>query len=90
MNGSTEIGQLTTDEVMTTDDVSSELKIPVGTLRYYRSCGSGPPSFRLGGRVRYRRSAVLAWIAEQEVATTRGSVPRSSSTGLMSTGNGAR
>ncbi len=59
-------------DLMTTGDVSSELGIPVGTLRYYRSNGTGPVSFRLAGRVRYRRADVLAWIAEQESATRRG------------------
>jgi DNA-binding transcriptional MerR regulator len=49
---------------MTIRQVSSELGIPVGTLRYYRSNGSGPVSFRLAGRVRYRRTDVLAWVAE--------------------------
>lgn len=57
---------------MTTADVSHETGIPVGTLRYYRSNGTGPASFRLAGRVRYRRAAVLAWIAEQEQTTSRG------------------
>jgi DNA-binding transcriptional MerR regulator len=59
---------------MTTADVSYETGIPVGTLRYYRSNGTGPASFRLAGRVRYRRAEVLAWIAQQERATTRGEV----------------
>ena len=59
---------------MTTGDVSHETGIPVGTLRYYRSNGTGPASFRLAGRVRYRRTEVLAWIAEQEQATRRGGV----------------
>jgi DNA-binding transcriptional MerR regulator len=60
---------------MSTKDVEDEFGIPEGTLRYYRSSGMGPASFRLAGRVRYRRSAVLAWIAEQEQATRRGGVP---------------
>lgn len=59
-------------ELMTTEDVSKELGIPVGTLRYYRSTGSGPASFRLGGRVRYRRADVVAWVDEQERNTRRG------------------
>lgn len=59
-------------ELMTTKDVSDELGIPVGTLRYYRSTGCGPASFRLGGRVRYRRADVVAWVDEQERATRRG------------------
>jgi DNA-binding transcriptional MerR regulator len=58
--------------LMTTEDVSNELGIPVGTLRYYRSCGCGPVSFRLAGRVRYRRPEVMAWVDEQERSTRRG------------------
>ena len=58
--------------LMTTEDVSGVCLIPVGTLRYYRACGTGPASFKLGGRVRYRRADVLAWIAEQEQASRRG------------------
>jgi DNA-binding transcriptional MerR regulator len=61
-------------DLMTTKDVETDFGIPVGTLRYYRSSGVGPASFRLAGRVRYRRSEVLAWIAQQEQATRRGGV----------------
>jgi DNA-binding transcriptional MerR regulator len=57
---------------MSTREVEDEFGIPEGTLRYYRSRGVGPASFRLAGRVRYRRSQVLAWVAEQEQATRRG------------------
>jgi len=57
---------------MTTNEVSTELGIPIGTLRYYRSMGLGPESFRLAGRVRYRRSHVYAWVVEQEQSTRRG------------------
>lgn len=63
-------------ELLTTNDVESEFGIPAGTLRYFRSSGMGPQSFRLAGRVRYRRSQVLAWITEEEKATCRGGVPQ--------------
>lgn len=59
-------------EIMTPAEVSKEFKFPIGTLRYYRSAGNGPASFRLAGRVRYWRADVLAWIADQERATRRG------------------
>jgi DNA-binding transcriptional MerR regulator len=59
-------------ELMTTEEVSNELGIPVGTLRYYRSSGCGPVSFRLAGRVRYRRAEVMAWVGDQERSTRRG------------------
>jgi DNA-binding transcriptional MerR regulator len=57
---------------MTTEGVSAALGIPVGTLRYYRSCGIGPASFRLAGRVRYRWADVVAWVKDQERNTRRG------------------
>jgi len=59
-------------ELMTTSEVSAVLGIPVGTLRYYRSSGCGPASFRLGGRIRYRRAEVLAWVEDQERNSRRG------------------
>lgn len=61
-------------DLMTTAEVGVEFGIPAGTLRYYRASGMGPASFRLAGRVRYRRSEVLAWIDEQERSTRRGGV----------------
>lgn len=63
---------LTQTDLMTTEQVSAELGIPVGTLRYYRSSGTGPASFRLAGRVRYRRTEVLAWVEDQERNSRRG------------------
>ena len=63
-------------EIMTPKQVAEETGIPEGTLRYFRSAEIGPASFRLQGRVRYRRIQVEAWIAEQEAATLRGGVAR--------------
>lgn len=60
------------DPILTVTQVSDETLTPVGTLRYWRHNGTGPESFKLGRRVVYRRSAVDAWIAAQELATTRG------------------
>jgi predicted DNA-binding transcriptional regulator AlpA len=37
----------------------------VGTLRYWRHGGTGgPPSFKLGRRVMYRRAEVEKWLGE--------------------------
>lgn len=60
---------------MTTREVSALLGIPASTLRFWRHCDEGPPSFSLGGRVLYRRSEVMAWIEQQELATRRGGRP---------------
>jgi prophage regulatory protein len=38
------------------------------TWRYWASIGEGPASFKLGRRRVWKKSAVLAWLAEQEVA----------------------
>ncbi|MCT1985585.1 helix-turn-helix domain-containing protein [Dermacoccus abyssi] len=42
------------------------LRIPVGTLRYWRHQGTGPKSFKLGAkRVAYMREDVEAWLQQQ-------------------------
>ncbi|MGY1867291.1 helix-turn-helix transcriptional regulator [Nocardia gipuzkoensis] len=47
--------------------------IPASTWRWWAHIGSGPVSFKLGPRRRvWRKSVVLAWIAEQEKLTGRG------------------
>lgn len=39
---------------------------PQSTWRYWAHIGQGPPSFRLGRRRVWKRSAVLQWLADQE------------------------
>ncbi|MEU1210002.1 DNA-binding protein [Nocardia sp. NPDC005825] len=47
--------------------------IPEATWRWWAHIGFGPESFKLSPRRRvWRRSTVLAWIAEQEQLTRRG------------------
>lgn len=58
----------TDDPLWDADTLSGYLGVPVGTLQQWRHRKYGPQAFRLGGRVRYRRSVVLAWVAEQERA----------------------
>ncbi|NKS64602.1 DNA-binding protein [Rhodococcus hoagii] len=43
--------------------------IPVGTWRHWAHVNEGPRSFTLGRRRVWRKSVVLAWIAEQEAAS---------------------
>lgn len=59
-------------DILHTEEVSVLTRVPEGTLRYWatQTTDQGPPSFRLGRRRVYRRSAVMEWIAEQERATT--------------------
>jgi predicted DNA-binding transcriptional regulator AlpA len=60
------------DGLMTVDEVATETTIATATLYSWRALGTGPKSFKLGGRVVYRRSDVRAWIAAQEQASSRG------------------
>lgn len=57
--------------MLDTDAVAVRCNVPVRTVMHWRETRSGPPFVRLGGRVRYRRSAVEKWIAQQEKASAR-------------------
>ncbi|WP_084506667.1 helix-turn-helix transcriptional regulator [Nocardia violaceofusca] len=47
--------------------------IPEATWRWWAHVGYGPESFKMGPRRRvWKKSTVLAWIAEQERLTARG------------------
>lgn len=60
------------DPIIRIKEVSALTGAAEGTHRYWDSIGKGPLSFKLNGRRVWRKSAVLAWIAEQEASTTRG------------------
>ncbi|MDG4668642.1 helix-turn-helix domain-containing protein [Mycobacterium sp. 236(2023)] len=48
---------------MTIDEVSAMTRVSPGTLRYWRHTGvGGPPSFKVGRRVLYRRSVIEEWL----------------------------
>lgn len=54
------------DELVTSEELAEELRIPHGTIRSWRSRGKGPRWFSAGGKhVRYRRSEINRWLAEQ-------------------------
>jgi predicted DNA-binding transcriptional regulator AlpA len=54
------------------EPIEAALGLQRGFLANKRADGDGPPFFRLGRRtVRYRRSAVLAWVAECQCAPPR-------------------
>lgn len=46
-------------------EVHALTTVPVSTLRYLRAEGKGPRSFKLGGRIVYKRQDVLDWIEAQ-------------------------
>lgn len=54
-----------TERLMTLSDLSEMLGVPVNTLYGWRSRGEGPPGYRVGRHVRYRRAAVETWLETQ-------------------------
>jgi predicted DNA-binding transcriptional regulator AlpA len=54
--------------LLTMQEVSAITTLAKPTLYAMRSRGEGPPSFLVANRVRYRPSAVEAWLAAQEEA----------------------
>jgi len=58
-------------DLLSIEEVATELGIPVPTLRYWRTRSEGPRSFRLGRRVVYKRTDIEAWINEAYESATR-------------------
>lgn len=59
------------DQLLRTEDLEQELRIPRETLRGWRRRGVGPKWQRIGPRlIGYRRSDLDAWLAEQDSPVT--------------------
>ena len=58
------------DDILYMPEVAIMVNRPVETLRSWRYHKTGPPAFKVGGRVAYRRGALRAWLREQEAAAT--------------------
>jgi hypothetical protein len=50
-------------DYMTEAEFAEMIRTPAETARYWRYTGYGPPSFKLGRRVVYKRSDVEKWLA---------------------------
>jgi Helix-turn-helix domain len=61
------------DEMLTLQEACCFLRVPEGTLRYWRHLGSGPRSFKIGRHVRYWRTDLIVWLSDQ---TNRPHQPR--------------
>jgi prophage regulatory protein len=55
-------------EFFSSTDLEKLTGTKASTWRYWASIGTGPASFKLGKRRVWRKSDVVAWIAEQQVA----------------------
>ena len=52
-------------EIMTAEEVSAFLRVPVTTLYQWRHKGYGPRASTVGRHLRYRRRAVEKWFDDQ-------------------------
>ncbi|MGW0245380.1 helix-turn-helix transcriptional regulator [Nocardia goodfellowii] len=59
------------DTYLRAKDCEALTGIPEATWRWWAHVGKGPVSFKLGRRRVWRKSVVLAWIAEEEARTQR-------------------
>ena len=49
-------------KLRSTADLEASTGIPQATWRFWRHCGEGPPSVRIGRRVFYKEDDVIDWI----------------------------
>jgi len=54
------------DDLLLLPEVADITCRSIDTLRWLRHRGEGPPGFRMGRRVVFRRGADMEWIAQQE------------------------
>jgi predicted DNA-binding transcriptional regulator AlpA len=53
-------------DLLRLEEVSEITRLSPSTLRWLRHRGEGPPAFKLGRRLMFRRSAVLDWVRQEE------------------------
>jgi excisionase family DNA binding protein len=53
-------------ELLTIDEASALLRVPVWTLRKWRAQGKGPAAAKIGRHLRYRRVEIDRWVMERE------------------------
>jgi excisionase family DNA binding protein len=56
-------------ELLTIEEASAYLKVPVETLRKWRTQDRGPKVAKIGRHLRYRAEELKRWVREQERAT---------------------
>ena len=53
------------EPLLSIEALAEYLEVPVTTIRDWRTDGKGPCAIKVGGRVRFATSDVLAWLEEQ-------------------------
>jgi len=58
------------EQLLTTSDVATLLKVSQQTIYRWRNANQGPPFLQLEGSIRYRRADVQAWKDERTLGGT--------------------
>ncbi len=53
------------DRLLTVEDLSEYLEVPVATIYAWRYHRQGPPGFRVGKHLRYRWTDIEEWISDR-------------------------
>ena len=53
------------EPLLSIEALAEYLEVPVTTIRDWRTDGKGPCAIKVGGRVRFATSDVLAWLEER-------------------------
>jgi excisionase family DNA binding protein len=53
------------EPLLTIDEVAEYLRVPVLTIRWLRQEGKFAPAVKVGRRLAWERSTVVAWVAAQ-------------------------
>jgi len=62
-------GMAFTKEWLTTAELAEYLSEPIPTIYVWNSRGEGPPRYKVGRGLRYRRSEVDEWVKSRLVAS---------------------
>jgi excisionase family DNA binding protein len=66
-----ELGEVADGElpaVLSIQEVAKLLKVPVSTIYAWNRRGEGPPHYKVGRKLRYRKSFAWKWLAEHLVS----------------------
>ena len=57
------------ETLLTIHEVAALLRVPEGTLRYWRDCNTGPASLKIGRHVRFSLAEIQEWLTRQRSRT---------------------
>lgn len=57
------------DELLTLDELCAMLRISKGTAYKQRATGCGPPGYRIGKHLRFKRGDVTRWLESRRDAS---------------------